>query len=201
MTENANADAPSELETLKRQAASMGIKFHPSISVDKLKARIASHEAPTEAVAEPAPEVKGTPVRKGRTYSPKTEADYRRTSLGDKRRRANQLVRVRVTCMNPNKREWEGEIISVGSAKLGTFKKYVPFNLDVGYHIPRIIYEAMKERRCTVFKTVRQGPRGDKIRKGHLVPEFAIEVLPALTMDQLKDLREQQAMAGSIDSK
>ena len=102
-------------------------------------------------------------------------------------------MRCRIQCMNPAKKDWPGEIFSVGSAKLGTFKKFVPFNNPEPYHIPQIIYDMLVEKKCTVFYTERDD-RGNKIRKGRLINEFAIEVLPPLTRDELSDLARQQAL-------
>jgi hypothetical protein len=95
--------------------------------------------------------------------------------------------------MNPAKKEWDGEIISVGSSKIGTYKKFVKFNAEDGWHIPHIIYQYMKEKKCSVFYTVTD-QRGQKIRKAKLVNEFNMEVLPSLTDDELKALAQQQAM-------
>ena len=176
-----------ELETLKQRADLMGIKFHPNTGVDKLKAKIENALNP----------VKEKPVSKKKEDSKKyylSHTEFLQEKRAQLRKSINNLIRVRVSCMNPNKSAWEGEIISVGSAKLGTFKKYVPFNVDEGWHVPKIIYDAMKERKYSSFTTVR-GPRGEKIRKGKLVPEFNIEVLPPLTPQELKDLAQRQAMA------
>jgi hypothetical protein len=203
MTEE-NTTQPSEIDTLKQRADLMGIKYHPNIGVEKLRNKInrqlelaqgmedEDDGVTDDPTAEQAAKMQAT---EGEIYD---EAEFRKRQRANKRREAGKLVRIRVTCMNPNKKEWEGEIISVGSAQLGTYKKYVPFNLETGYHVPNIIYKAMKARKCTVFHTVK-GPRGDKIRKGRLVNEFAIEVLPALTEAELKELARKQAMAGSID--
>jgi hypothetical protein len=102
--------------------------------------------------------------------------------------------------MNPAKKEWEGEIISVGSARIGTYKKYVPFNTgSEGWHIPKIMYDFLKERKCSVFQTILDN-KGNKVRRSRLVPEFSIEVLPPLTREELKELARTQAMSGSIDN-
>jgi len=175
----------------------MGITYHPTIGVEKLSAKINARlgtEDPVDDRAKIVPE-KIPQVAAGK---PLTEAEYAVIKRNQKRLKARSLVRVRVTCMNPNKTEWEGEIISVGSAKVGTHKKYVPFNLDEGYHIPYIIYQAMKERKCTIFYNVK-GPRGEKIRKGKLVNEFNIELMDPLTPVQMKELAKQQAMTNAID--
>lgn len=190
---------PSELDTLKQRADMMGIKYNRNIGVDKLKDKIDRHLSgdTSDDVSEEVTGIKSKAFKPdGKTML--TREQFLRETENRKRKSINNLVRIRVTCMNPNKTDWEGEIISVGSAKYGTFKKYVPFNADEGYHVPKIIYEAMKERKYTAFTTVR-GPRGEKIRKGKLVPEFAIEVLPPLTKEELKDLAQRQAMAGSVD--
>lgn len=100
--------------------------------------------------------------------------------------------------MNPNKRSWEGEIVSVGSAKLGTFKKFIPFNAEEGYHIPQIIFDELKNRKCTIFVSGK-GPRGEKITKSKLINEFALEVLPPLGAEELKVLASRQALANGGD--
>jgi hypothetical protein len=40
---------------------------------------------------------------------------------------------------------------------------------------------------------------GVTVRKGKLIKEFAIEVLPQLTPEELRDLAQRQAMANAID--
>jgi hypothetical protein len=181
---------PSELDTLKARATQMGIKFHPNTGVDKLRAKIDNKINPTKA------EPKASKGKKTEKVTYLTHEEFLTEQSKNIKKSINSLVRIRVTCMNPNKKNWEGEIISVGSAKLGTFKKYVPFNADDGWHVPNIIFEAMKERKYSSFTTVR-GPRGEKIRKAKLVPEFSIEVLPHLTNEELKELARRQAAQGT----
>lgn len=183
----------SELDTLKMEAIELGMRFHPSIGVDALKTKITAFvKATTKAAtkAQPKPVKLPVPV-------PLSHEDYKRMSLKERKRKAGNLVRVNVANMNPNKKDWEGEILSVGSAKLGTYKKYVLFNTDDGWHVPHIIYEAMKDRKCSVFTTVKDH-LGNKIRKSRLINEFNIEVLPPLTKAELKELAQRQAMAGTL---
>ena len=173
-----------ELEVLKARADKLGIKYHPSISLAKLKEKVAeglADETPEEVV----------------TVKPGKETDVQLKAR--KRREANALIRIRVSCMNPNKKEWDGEIITTGNTNTGTIKKFVPFNSDEGYHVPHMIYEQLLQRQCQVFVTVKDN-RGNKVRKGKLIKEFAIEVLPPLTEKELKELAQRQAMAsGSAD--
>lgn len=164
-----------ELTALKARADMMGVKYHPSISLEKLKEKITAHMNAEED-------------------KPVAEPEMDRAAL---QKSASELIRIRVTCMNPAKKEWEGEIFTVGNAVVGTFKKYVPFNADEGWHVPRIIYEQLKDRECQVFTTVRDS-RGNSTRKGKLIKEFAIEVLPNLTEEEIKELAQRQAMAKSV---
>jgi hypothetical protein len=97
--------------------------------------------------------------------------------------------------MNPMKKEWPGEMFSAGSAKLGTFKKYVPFDGNP-YHIPQIIYDMIQERKCSTFYTERD-ERGREKRVSRLIKEFAIEDLAPLTSQELEDLAKVQALRGT----
>lgn len=166
-----------ELTALKERAELMGVKFHPSISLEKLREKVNASLTPTEDVA--------------------ATAETKKFSRLEAQRKASELVRIRVTCMNPAKKEWEGEIFTVGNATVGTFKKFIPFNADEGWHVPRIMYEQLKERECQIFVTKRDD-RGNTSRTGKLIKEFAIEVLPPLTEEELKDLAQRQAMAKSV---
>ncbi len=167
------------LEGLKERATKLGIKFHPNIKMETLRERIAaaqSGEAEAEVTQEASPELAAQRIRQ----------------------EALRLVRIKLACMNPAKKEWEGEIITVGNSVVGTHKKYIPFNADEGWHVPKIIYDALVERQCQVFTTVRDS-RGNNVRKGKLIKEFAIEVLPPLNKEELAELARRQAAARSVD--
>ena len=181
--------AQDELATLKARATLLGLTFHPSIGVDKLREKVAAAleaDGPVAAGGAPAPEAKEA--------EPET--------LNQKRQRLKKealaLVRLRVTCMNPAKAEWEGEIFTAGNTGIGSVTKFVPFNADEGWHVPHIIYEQMRERQCQVFVTATDS-KGNKSRKGKLIKEFAIELLPQLTTEELQELAQRQAIAKAID--
>lgn len=160
-----------ELTSLKKRADVMGVKYHPNISVDKLKAKI--QESLDEKSEAPEPSVK-----------PKVVSSKLNPHL--------ELVRVRVTCMDQSKANQSGIIFTVGNSKVGTIKKYVPF--DVEWHIPRLMFETMKEAKTQLFFTVKDD-KGNDITKSKSVNTYAIEVLPPLTEAELKDLAQRQAMA------
>lgn len=178
--------APSELESLKSRADMLGISYHPSIGVEKLRDKVAA--AMVESKPEEAKQVKA--------QDPEVESEdsIRRRQ----KQEASELVRIRVSCMNPNKKEWEGEIFTVGNSLVGTFKKFVPFNAEDGWHVPRIIYNQLVERQCQIFVAARD-ERGNTTRKSKIIKEFAVEVLPPLTRQELDELARRQAMANAID--
>jgi hypothetical protein len=183
------SDDLEQLEKLKARADQLSISYHPSIGIEKLREKI--NEKIGTVVEESLNEEKT--IVKGIAMT-KEQAD--RTMVNYKRKEATRNVRCRVTNMNPSKREWEGEIIEAAN-DLVDIKKYVPFNGEP-YHIPRFLLNVMKERKCQVFKTVK-GPRGNKVRKGHLINEFNIEILPDLTPKEATELMRQQQLAKASD--
>lgn len=111
------------------------------------------------------------------------------------RKEALRLVRINVTCMNPLKKEWPGEIITVGNNLIGTVSKMVPFDTVDGWHVPNIIYLMLKERQFQQFsaKKVPKGQPSSRVTK--LVREFSIEVLDPLTEAELAALKQRQLIA------
>jgi hypothetical protein len=166
----------TEREALERQAAQMGLKYHPSISDDKLRERVAEAR---EGTGSGAKDTEDKPV----SASGKAKAG---------RSEALALDRVRVTCMNPNKKEWDGEVFCTGNSELGTVKKFVPFETE--WHVPRVILNMIKRRQYQTFVT-KKTPNGGKVKTGKLVREFAVEELPPLTEKELAELKQRQLMA------
>lgn len=183
LTKEDNALEQAELDALKAKADQLGVSYHPSISASKLNTKIKAHlegVKPTDEAADAAPVV----------------------TLGQKRKKMKEdalaLVRVNITCMNPAKKDWDGEIFAVGNSTLGTVKKFVPFNTEDGYHIPRIMLDMLKERQCQIFTTER-AKGGINVRKSKLIKEFGIVELPPLTKEELANLAKIQAAAGVIE--
>lgn len=172
----------SELDALKKRADLMKLKYHPSISVEKLRAKIeaALNDEPDPDAEQPKLEKADAP----------TAGQLRKAAQAE----ALKLVRVNITCMNPAKREWEGEIFTVGNDLVGTIKKYVPFNTSDGWHVPAILLQMIRERECQIFVTERTR-NGVSVRTGRQIKEFAIDVLPPLTEKELAELARRQALA------
>lgn len=166
--------AEKTLDELKDLADGLGLKYHPTISAAKL----------ADKIEEFASEPEEAPVAPTKKKTPK-----------EIRQDATKLVRVRVTCMNPAKRDWDGEIFMVGNRHTGTLRKYVPYGVD--WHVPQMILDMIKARQCQVFQSVKRRTAGGDIssREGKLVKEFAVEILPPLTEKELAELAQRQAMA------
>lgn len=173
-------DSATELDLLKKRADAMGISYHPAIGVVKLKEKLDAVLAPKAKEEVKAPQVETIAQRNARL-----------------RKEANKLVRLRLTCMNPAKKAWPGEMFSVGNSAIGWIKKYVPFAAEDGWHIPAAIVEVLRERKYTQFYMVQLGQQ--KIKKSRLVREFAIEVLPPLTTEELKELATRQKAEKALD--
>lgn len=108
-----------------------------------------------------------------------------------------RLVRVRITCLNPIKKDLKGEVISVSNQFLGTVRKFVPFGeaTDNGYHIPFVLYTELLGRQ---FQSITVKKSGQTSLPDHrLVKEFAIERLPDLTPDEIAALARTQAVAAN----
>lgn len=165
-------EAAAELEALKAQADALNIKYKSNITAKTLSERIA------EATAEEKPEVEEV-------------LDENAIRL-KKKQEQTRLRRVRITCMNPAKREREGDIIKCGNDLVGSLTRYVPFNVE--WHIPQMMLNVMKAKTFPQFYTVKL-PQGGNTRKHRLVPEYAIEILEDLSEAEIKSLAQRQAMA------
>lgn len=175
---------PTELDLLKERARKLGITFSNNIGLESLKEKVKNEMESLE---------------------PKQAVDedrQKRIAKAEERKKAKlsaeKLVRIRITCMNPAKKEFPGEIFTVSNKLVGTQKKFIPFTgHEEGYHVPQMILNVLKERKFQQFTNVKL-PNGDISRKGKLVKEFAIEILPPLTQAELKDLAKAQAAAGGV---
>jgi hypothetical protein len=178
-----------ELAELKAKADTIGLKYRKDITAENLRKKINEVLENKEASndEETATNVSGEFAD---TKAPKGETENQRRVR--KQKEAAELVRIQVTCMNPNKAEWDGEIVTAGNRVVGTHRKFVKFGVE--YHVPRIIYNVLRDRKCQVFVTERD-EKGRQMRKGKQINEFNIAVLPALTESELKDLAQRQAMA------
>ena len=200
-----------ELSMLKKRADLMSIKYSNNIGIEALKAKITAklnNEADTT-------DDDGAPVNQHNNTVNQTvaasaqanqalqeEAPERKISLREYMQTTQmKLVRLRITNLDPKKKDLPGEIITVANEYLGTVRKFVPFGevTDGGYHVPQCIYDVLKERTFVSIKT-RKGPRGETIVENQDAREFSLEVLPPLTAAELAQLATAQQAKGGLET-
>jgi hypothetical protein len=216
-TEIAAPSPEAQKNLLLQRAKLMGLRISPNIGLDALRAKVNAaldeeepEELPTTAtepeskpeeepeelpVVAPVARVWETPRAKAAAAVlpvPETTAQKRNRL----QKEAMKLVRIRVTCLNPNKKDLPGEIFTVGNRFIGTVKKYIPFGdqTENGYHVPYCLFEHLKDRKFLHIRTNKTKRDGIVVQTGY-VPEFAIEVLQQLTPKELGQLAARQAMA------
>lgn len=188
--EDAEMAAPDELTLLKQRADMLGITYASRIGVDKLKAKI---EAKLNGTKEEG-DADEASVDEPELTEQQKFMKLREEMLADEMK----LIRLRITNLNPNKRELHGEIFTVANKAIGIVKKYVPYGeaTEDGYHVPNVIYKQLKERKFLNIRTYRNKTNGEIVVEQTWAPEFALEVLPQLTQEELNHLAAAQAAAG-----
>ena len=166
----------SELDILKQQADTLGIKYSPNIGVETLKNKISAViEAPVEEKTET------------------QKVDARQALWND----AMRLVRLEIHNVNPAKSSLKGEFFTIANKIIGKVTKFVPYG-DAGksYHVPNCIYQLLEEKKYLAFRDDSSAPNG---KKTELIPEFNNKVLPPLTQEELEELKKAQLAGNHID--
>lgn len=191
--DNTQTDIPEldEKTLLLSRCKQLGISVSNNSSIELLKSRIA------EKLEGSNKEDVAPPLLKDPADTP-TDSTVTPTLRQYLQKKAMKLIRIRISCMDPKKRDIPGEVITVANEYMGTVRKYVPYGeaTDEGYHVPMCIYNALKARKFNSIRT-----RTDKNNNNQIivesswVPEYAIEVLPPLTKEELRNLATAQAAA------
>jgi hypothetical protein len=188
------AGKPNELDMLKQRALLMGIKFSNNISSATLRTKIQARLDGEEAKEAAEAILSKQPRKEAEEAAMAVRSD--RQTLFDTEMR---LVRLRITNLDPKKKDLPGEIFTVANEVLGAVKKYIPYGeaTENGYHVPYIIYRQLKEREFLNIKT-RKDRQGRTIVETGMVREFALEELPPLTQQELNRLAASQAAAAGM---
>jgi hypothetical protein len=192
-TEDQLASQYDELSLLKQRARLMGVDFSNNIGIEKLRERIqtkldsnSSHDMTMTGEINP--------------LAGDTEITDKPLSIRERLIRDEmKLVRLRITNMDPKKAGLPGEILTVGNEYIGTVRKFIPYGevTDDGYHVPHILYTELQDRKFLEIKSVKD--KGGQVKViTRWVKEFALEVLPPLTQDEIKRLAVVQAAAGGV---
>lgn len=194
--ETQEEEAPvDELSHLKNKADLMGIKYASRIGVDKLREKINSvlnnDGTATDPDEEDDEDEKVAAVKK----KPAALSKHERVAAIRKKMNEDEmfLVRLRISNLNPSKKDLEGEFFTVVNKYLGTVRKFIPYGeaSDNGYHVPNIIYKEIKSRKFNSVRTKTINGQIHVIQKW--VPEFALDVMEPLTLKEIKDLAASQA--------
>lgn len=178
---------------LMEEAKGLGLDPHHATGEVKLQEMINAEYAKGESDG---PEVINTPPPvKVKIPEPDKEMVVM-SKKATLRKRQSKLVRVVVRCNNENKKEWSGEIHTIICAA-GTLKKWVPFDNEMGWHVPQAIIDVMKSKTCQKFKSGKL-PNGQEHKIPYSVKEYSIEVLDPLTIKEIKTLAAEQSARGSI---
>ena len=158
------------LDDYKAEALSLGIQHSPNIGKETLKRKIADFKLAQEAKAEE--EATETP-------------SVRRTRLI---REANLLKRVIITPLDPNLQDQQGTWAIASNSVVGTIKVYVPYNVE--WHVPTLCLNTLRERKYTI-----PSKKDGEYRR--MLPSLSIQDLPALTLQELDDLKKKQSLRES----
>lgn len=195
---NADEQAVDELTLLKERAKVMGIPFSNNISLETLRKRVADKmegkdEAPEVNALTGDPEIAQAMVAK--PLNQKANAVALRKLMYAKQMRQ---VRVRITNMDPKKKDLPGEIWTVANEYLGTVRKFVPYGeqTDDGFHIPYCLYRLLDSKRFLHIRDVKDRTTGIVRQDKVWAKEFSLDVLPTLTQGELDRLAAAQAAAG-----
>jgi hypothetical protein len=176
------------LDLLKQQAKELGITHSPNIGIEALQQKILDATNIQSS----------TEIRLVDGWLDKVKhliASPEQVKI-IKKKQAEKLVRVRVTCMNPAKSTMEGDIFTVRNKLTGDIKRYIPFNAEA-WHIPQIMLDMLKEKEYTHHYQVK-GPDGTPVTKSKQMKEYNIEILPSLTKEELQELAKEQLATGRI---
>lgn len=184
----------AEMAALKERAQSMGMRISPKIGLETLRKKVNDALNGNDADDDEGEDDQSSkPLTKQQRFMQTRERMVREKMA---------LKRVRISCMNPDKVDWPGEIISVGNKYLGTVAKFIPFGemTDNGYHVPVVLLNALKKRQFLQKRSVTDQRTGKITVKTRFVKEFSIDELEPLTEKEIEKMAaRQRATAGLED--
>ncbi len=219
--------AAAEKKALRERAKMMGLNPSPNASAETLRAQIqakidgdtptpAAEPAAAPVVAQPTVQETANPANPldplsqveasvqgntgglGEAAPTMKPRSARAIALAD----AMRLIRVKITNLDPKKKDLPGEIFTVANGVIGTVRKFIPYGdaTENGYHLPNVIYKQLEKRKFQHIIVKRDPRTGENTVQERWVKEFSLEVLPPLTQDELDKLAHAQLAAGSIDN-
>ncbi len=187
-------------DELMEYAESLGLEPHHATGATKLMEMIKNHDRAnddTEQIKEKKVEapVKLSDVTRGRPAHAKETKHETRARL---RKEQLALKRVIVRCNDESKSEITGENKKFGNSIVGSYTKFVPYDLEEGYHLPVCLIESLSSHTCQKFKNVKRSD-GTTVKMPFQAKAYTITILPDLTSEELAELADDQRARGAID--
>lgn len=178
---------PTRLESLKSKADKLGITYKSNISETALAKKIEAVLSDESTAKDESDEADESEQDDEEETKPKPK----KVDKASERKRSQKLIRVVVRPLDPRRTQLDGELVMTGNSAIGTTGKFVPFNVEAGFHIPEIIYNTLKDRTFTEFYTV-QDAQGNEHTKSRQKKAFIIEVLDPLTEAEIQEIKIRQ---------
>ena len=174
-----NAYIDKSVQELRGIAEELGIEFPKNISKAKLTGLLIADDEAASGTTK----VEGVKVTKEATPS-------------EIRKEMDKLIRCKVSSSDPMYKGRNGVTMQVGN-KLKVVGKFIPFNTI--WHMQQPVYDSLMRKQWRETKFVTDKVTGNKIAKQTMHPSFNIELLPQLTVKELKNLAKDQSARGAID--
>jgi hypothetical protein len=165
--------APTVLDFLKKEAAELGIKHHPKIGEDKLREKIQEYKDKLEAEQ----------AKAVATQEEAPKANPKASNRMALKREQLQLVRIRLSALNPHMKGLKGQVFSVSNSLVGTVKKYIPFDSPNGWHVPKILVDSLDGKQFQTFREITT-PTGKTIKRSVSAKAYSIQYLAPLSAEE-----------------
>lgn len=176
----------SKLRILKDEADALGISYPKNITADKLEEKINEHRIAME-------EKKNTENKVKDTTDSVTYAGYDSSKVGKVKEEAHKLVRFKLIVNDPNLQDARGIQVTAGNDIIGHVTRIIPTNAE-SWHAEAIIVEHLKSQMFQRFTTKKNNRGIDYMdsKDSVLLPRFTVVILPPLTEEELRKLKEHQ---------
>lgn len=192
------AQEREERRALRAELLKLGINSSPNASVHTLRAKLAQAQSQSDPKVE---EPSSSKIEEPSSAAPSPAPLPSRASTLEKAKKdALKLVRLRIQNVNPAKADLHGEIFTFANEVIGKVSKYVPYDeAGESYHVPNCIYKMLKSKKFLNVKTYTDKVTGKLIIDKSWIDEFALEELPPLTPQELKELALKQKAQHTIE--
>lgn len=185
------AQEREERRALRAELLKLGINSSPNASVHTLRAKLAQAQSQSDPKVEEVP---------SSTAPSPTPLPSQVSALEKAKKDALKLVRLRIQNVNPAKADLHGEIFTFANEVIGKVSKYIPYDeAGESYHVPNCIYKMLKSKKFLNVKTYTDKATGRIVINQSWLDEFALEELPPLTPQELKDLALKQKAQNIIE--